>query len=227
MEEIIKITKKITRSDYDALRKKWRRTKTLDLTLPDLGFYIKGELSPIEKKELEEIYQKINDLCGEETCAEYGDGEYRINGVKIPDELWKRKMELLDKIYADVKMCYPADLEESLQIAKDHNKKLDKPIPKGARMYYDYPLSFVVIGEIQRDIYDTSDIVLAFCQGYQEIYRLEEDSCKVQPAHLPGMMNRNMTDGCFGIWGHDLGDLVLEGIVFHNSGKDITFSIGS
>ena len=45
---------------------------------------------------------------------------------------------------------------------------------------------------------------------YQKIYEEEEESTQVEPGHIPGMLNRNTTNGKYGIWGHDIEDLVLH-----------------
>jgi hypothetical protein len=49
--------------------------------------------------------------------------------------------------------------------------------------------------------------VEAVVKAYAEVYAEEGDD----PGHLPGMLNRATSTGPYGIWGHDLGDLVLEG----------------
>lgn len=49
-------------------------------------------------------------------------------------------------------------------------------------------------------------------QAYNLIYELEEQSSTMgDPGHIPGMFNRRRSDGMFGIWGHDIGDLVYNG----------------
>lgn len=46
-------------------------------------------------------------------------------------------------------------------------------------------------------------------KNYQKVYDIENGTTKIKPSHLKQMFNRNSTDGTFGIWGHDIGDLVL------------------
>jgi hypothetical protein len=47
---------------------------------------------------------------------------------------------------------------------------------------------------------------------YQEIYDTEERTQTAPVGQLaPGIINRSKTDGVYGIWGHVIGDLVLEG----------------
>lgn len=54
---------------------------------------------------------------------------------------------------------------------------------------------------------------------YQKLYEWEE----AQESHLiPGMLNRAKTDGPFGIWGHDITDLIYNG---HSSIKFTLYRI--
>jgi hypothetical protein len=46
----------------------------------------------------------------------------------------------------------------------------------------------------------------AVLEAYKHVYASEED-----PGHIPGMLNRKTSTGRFGIWGHDISDLVFEG----------------
>ena len=228
MKDIVKITRKLSRSEFEELSDAWDDDNVLPLELPDFGFCIKAELSEEEQKELDEIYKKISDLGGSKSESySYTGGVYRVNGVEIPKELMERKERLLDKMYESFQYPAPGQMEETMKTALENNTKLDTPIPKGAKMYYDYPLSCVVEAEIQKEIVDSADFIRAFCEGYQEIYNLERDSSKIKEGTIPGMLNRNRTDGCFGIWGHDIDDLVLEDVTFYEEGKFITFIIGS
>jgi hypothetical protein len=43
--------------------------------------------------------------------------------------------------------------------------------------------------------------------GYKKIYKEEGPD----PGHIPGMYNRMPSNGKYGIWGHDLSNLVLTG----------------
>lgn len=48
-------------------------------------------------------------------------------------------------------------------------------------------------------------------ETYRHIYKQEALTTKIAPDMLPGLGNRNTTDGKYGIWGHVLDDLYLEG----------------
>ena len=44
---------------------------------------------------------------------------------------------------------------------------------------------------------------------YRKVYQVEDSTTKTKAGFIPGMLNRNSTNGKFGIWGHSIGDLVL------------------
>jgi len=56
---------------------------------------------------------------------------------------------------------------------------------------------------------------------YHRIYKEEEATAKMKTVPLAQrkMYNRNTTDGKYGIWGHDLGDLVLDDILVYKNKK--------
>lgn len=58
-------------------------------------------------------------------------------------------------------------------------------------------------------------MILAISKKYHEIYNEEEKSSKIKTIPLDertGIINRNETQGKYGIWGHDLSDLDLSSI---------------
>lgn len=223
----IKILKTITREEYGKIREECKNSTIppLDITLQDLGFCIKHDLNEEDQKKWDELMDKCTDI------EENGLSSY--SPERMTDKEREEYEELRLKKYGDFKYIEPGYLEDTLGWAYSHNSKLKEPIKKGSRIYFTYPLSCVVVVEILSDITDSRDFVSAFCDAYIEIYRLEEESsknkampiCEENPeSHL---MNRNRTTGCFGIWGHDLGDLVLEAVEFAAGGKHIFLVIGS
>lgn len=79
----------------------------------------------------------------------------------------------------------------------------------------DYPLNkpaeFIVKGP--KNGFTRKQLVLEISKKYHEIYKVEESSAKTKtiPADKrEGLINRNETDGKYGIWGHDIGDLDLS-----------------
>lgn len=47
------------------------------------------------------------------------------------------------------------------------------------------------------------------CKHYRKMYAEEDKTAGGDPGHIPGMLNRSQSEGKYGIWGHDIGDLVL------------------
>lgn len=74
----------------------------------------------------------------------------------------------------------------------DDDYFFDIPPPKN-------PEKGLTVGEVVERIIDI----------YDEIYKEEEETSTITPGMIPGMMNRNRTDGKYGIWGHVLSDLFL------------------
>jgi len=73
----------------------------------------------------------------------------------------------------------------------------------------DYPLNNPFVNKFKtgKKGMTRQEFVDMACEAYQYIYKIE-DGDEV-PGHIPGMYNRVTTDGEFGIWGHDIGDLTI------------------
>lgn len=71
------------------------------------------------------------------------------------------------------------------------------------------------------------EIIDRVLEIYQEIYQVEAETTTVKPGYLPGMLNRNATDGKYGIYGHDLCDLVLVSVHFNPKENMIDLGIDS
>lgn len=228
---LIKITKTIPKDEF--LESTLESTgKPLEIFLEDLGFCRTAELTDEEEERLDEIEawedaQIVNGSLRVTFDEEKGVSVY--NGTPMPKDFYEDNKRLSEKLYDGFYYLCPADLEGALEVVNKYgDKEFQTPIPKGAKMYFTYPLSCCVVAETTEELKKPSDFVKAFCEAYQEIYTIEDESVKgTKPGHLPGMYNRNRTDGCFGIYGHDLEDLVLEDVSFYDSGRHITFMMGS
>lgn len=78
----------------------------------------------------------------------------------------------------------------------------------------DYPLSNPKSVSITHDDgsgWTRQQMVNAIRTEYIKVY-VEEEAAVGNPGHITGMLNRRTSSGPHGIWGHDIGDLVLEGI---------------
>lgn len=102
-----------------------------------------------------------------------------------------------------------------------------------ARITFDYPLSVVAISTVKASTpigITRGDILLAIHDGYVQIYQ-EEDAAS-PPSNLENggpLVNREHTGGRFGIFGHDIDDLVVESIRFreHDGSYFIAMFMGS
>lgn len=101
-----------------------------------------------------------------------------------------------------------------------------------AKIIIDYPLANPATFEITTTAqgFSRKDLILKISEGYHEIYDLEESTAKTKtiPADKrEGLINRNQTDGKFGVWGHDISDLDLSQIEVHkNTNGKITLTLG-
>jgi hypothetical protein len=97
---------------------------------------------------------------------------------------------------------------------------LDRPdeivIPfEHAVLVIDFPLSMPTSMAITAPIslgFTRAALVEAICDEYAHVYDAEEGTAATKPIPLEergAMRSRNRTDGAYGIWGHDLEDLVL------------------
>jgi hypothetical protein len=84
-----------------------------------------------------------------------------------------------------------------------------------AVLVIDYPLSHPTSMSISAPIplgFTRAALIKAICDEYAHVYDAEEGTAatKTLPIEERGAMRgRNRTDGAYGIWGHDLQDLVL------------------
>lgn len=86
----------------------------------------------------------------------------------------------------------------------------------------DYPLnkptSFVLTNS--KNGFTKKELILEISKKYHEIFTVEETTATtktIPPDERKGIMNRNETNGIYGIWGHDIGDLDLGSIEVYKS----------
>jgi len=92
---------------------------------------------------------------------------------------------------------------------------------------YDYPLSRIAsFKHILTPDMTGEDLLVLGREDYERIYK-EEHEADCDPGHAPGMLNRQRSQGPYGIWGHDICDLYFEGIDINPDSKTIEFSMGS
>jgi hypothetical protein len=111
------------------------------------------------------------------------------------------------------------------------NKKWNRVITPSKTLVFmlDYPLNKPVYFQLKmrKPGIQLKHLVRAVQRAYRKIYQVEATTSNIEAGHIPGMLNRNETDGTYGIWGHDLDDLVIEEISYDRKTKVWSFYIGS
>ncbi len=84
-----------------------------------------------------------------------------------------------------------------------------------AVLVIDFPLSSPASMEITAPLpigFTRAALIKTICEEYSHVYDAEEGTAAIKTIPLKdrgAMRSRNRTDGAYGIWGHDLQDLVL------------------
>lgn len=81
--------------------------------------------------------------------------------------------------------------------------KIDYPLTHPATLELDAPMS---VG------FSRAELVKQVAEAYRHVYEAEEETAVIKTVPLDErgtLRNRNRTDGVYGIWGHDLEDLVV------------------
>lgn len=104
---------------------------------------------------------------------------------------------------ADIGPAYPdylIDPDEVVTTESKINIKFEYPLTNPTTISFANPDGFTKFG-----------FFACVYKGYKSIYD-EEESTDEDPGMIPGMMNRATSNGPYGIWGHVMGDLFLEGV---------------
>lgn len=132
-----------------------------------------------------------------------------------------------------VKPMYPMKLELNVHIVSHLKGVDDYEIPdvvipnEVLNVKFDYPLSNKVVFKYEKNKgFSLRELVDNICKSYSQIYKEEKRTSKERGGRMHGMLNRNKTDGKYGIWGHDLGDLALEGLDISEDGT-VNLWVGS
>lgn len=178
---------------------------------------IENEIETIESNQNKEIqnYDKTFANAGE-LIADYSI-ELKLN----PEEQKKYGNELIPWISIE---------KATSQITQLINPDEILIKETSARLIIDYPLNNPAIIEIKNpNGFTRKDLILIISEKYKEIYQEEETTAKTKTIPLEqrtGLINRNQTDGKYGIWGHDISDLGLSGIeLYQNKEGQITISL--
>ncbi len=97
-------------------------------------------------------------------------------------------------------------LKDSDDILLRNNRKVD--------VIFSYPLSdkFVFTFKSPRNTgrgFTRKQLANFIVKTYQKTYKQEDKDVGKKTPNIPGMCNRGFSNGRYGIWGHDIGDLVI------------------
>jgi len=104
----------------------------------------------------------------------------------------------------------------------------DVVLPKKVTLAVEYPVAKPVYFELtaKGEGFTRKQIVEEISRVYHEIYKVEEETSKTKTVPLEkreGLINRNETNGKYGIWGHDLSDLYLNFIDVYKNRDGVIF----
>lgn len=159
-----------------------------------------NNIEAIQKKEMEatnKMYQNTGKLIS--------GFEFKLKATKEQEKEWN------DGYIPWISLSNP---ESQIKQLVDADEKIIKY--QTINIIFDYPLNNPAIFEFKNSNYfSRKDLILAISKKYHEIYNEEEKSSKIKTIPLDertGIINRNETQGKYGIWGHDLSDLDLSSI---------------
>lgn len=136
---------------------------------------------------------------------------------------WIARIPVTEKRVAMMatRIAFPGGLklhDANLAVAQlAHPDEIVIPFDK-ATLVIDYPLTHpttVKLASSYEQGFTRAELVRAICDEYANVYEAEEGTAqtKTVPVEERGeFRGRNRTDGAYGIWGHDLEDLVLTAI---------------
>lgn len=124
------------------------------------------------------------------------------------DHYYDKNDEFYDESYAkEVKACNP--------------KEVVLPPEQEYTLVIDYPTSNPYKAKLKSGKKGLTRIQLAdkVCKHYRKMYAEEDGTAGGDPGHIPGMLNRAHSEGKYGIWGHDIGDLILCDATVRKNGE--------
>ena len=70
------------------------------------------------------------------------------------------------------------------------------------------------------------DLFKSIYEAYKQIYE-EEEKDAGDPGTYDNLYNRKKSEGKYGIWGHYIGDLVIESVTYNREKRELYMFIGS
>jgi hypothetical protein len=129
-------------------------------------------------------------------------------------------------------ICYGVSLvdpENDIKIlSRDDKNVINKSV---IEILYDYPFSLTWSGPSDKEkklrgwifqevapngeYFTRADLARVISDRYQSIYKEEEGGTTEEVGLFAGSFNRVSTNGKYGIWGHQLGDLILVNVIYY------------
>ncbi len=100
--------------------------------------------------------------------------------------------------------------------------------PVSGKVFLRYPLSVIVQVDIDKEE-SIGGILWTVAKAYEEIYIGEKETSRIEELPIEergNLINRNTTDGIYGVYGHDIYDLYFESIEIYPNGV-IDIFVGS
>lgn len=127
---------------------------------------------------------------------------------------------------------FPDYMFEELEYKKEIESTLPNELVlapnKEYKLVIDYPLTVPAVFEIKTGTkgLTRAQIIEKVVKFYHKIYKEEDKSVGHKTGHIPGMFNRQKSEGKYGIWGHDISDLMLGSLIL-KSGNKLELSVDS
>lgn len=136
-----------------------------------------------------------------------------IGAVQISDwreKCKKKKMMFSYDFYYDEKDEYFNE-EYAKEVEDCPPNEVILPANKEYTLIIDYPVSVPYKVKFKTKSKGITRLQFAdlVCREYHKMYKEEDKTSGGDPGHIAGMYNRERSEGKYGIWGHDIGDLVL------------------
>ena len=140
------------------------------------------------------------------------DTNMKIKNISVGDYVHLETWKPGDPLYSPWKKDYADEFGEKFD--PDSLDPEEMILPAGEyTLFIDYPLSIPFKHKRNFDNpVSREEVVKWIVDCYHGIYATENSTTAVKTDDIPGMLNRNTTNGTYGIWGHSLDDLDLHTI---------------
>lgn len=126
-----------------------------------------------------------------------------------------RVIKFFHKEYKEEIYIWLKNPNNDIKILHDREKII---APNTIKINYKYPLSgdfvFEHVSENKKG-FSKKELIEIISKQYNHIYEEEKNTSIIKPDYIS--YNRNRTNGKYGIWGHDLEDLLLHTIYLNNN----------